>query len=51
MSERNTTSLDMKTSYAVNEQLGGFALIGFEPTSSESSTSKRKCRKCPFINR
>jgi hypothetical protein len=47
MSERNTASLDTKASDAVNERLGGFALIGFGPTDSESSTSRRKCPEMP----
>ena len=51
MSGRNTASLDTKASDAVNERLGGFALIGLGPTASESSTSRRKCRKCLFITR
>jgi hypothetical protein len=51
MSERNTASLDTKAGDAVHERIGGFALIGLGPTASESSTSRRKCRKCLFITR
>jgi hypothetical protein len=51
MSERHTASLDTKAGDAVHERIGGFALIGLGPTASESSTSRRKCRKCLFITR
>ena len=51
MSERNTASLDTKAGDAVHERIDGFALIGLGPTASESSTSRRKCRKCLFITR
>src|SRR5277367_2638236 len=51
MSGRNAASRDTKASDADNERLGDFALIGLGPTASESSTSRRKCRRCLFITR